>query len=469
MKVGIYARISYDPEGDMLGVERQEPPCRELCERKGWTVAEVYVDDDISSYKPKHRPAYEKLLGDAANGYITAIVAWHPDRLTRRPIENEGLIDLVERYGVQIATVKVGDHDLSTPAGRLQFRMLGVLARYEVEHMAERRKLMLEQRARTGLPRYGGVRPFGYQRGGMEIDETEAALIREAVERLLRKGETTYAILRDWRSRELRTPGTKKHPDGKEWSGTTFKAVLTSLRIAGRRSHRGEDIGEAKWPAIITVAEHEQLVRLFSRVPSRGRPPNHLLSKITYCGKCGKLLVSTWPGDGRWQYGCKRSGDRDGCARTFIDGRQLDELITKALLIRLAGPGLAKAIKRAAEDDADSARIAAQVEDDERELDEAARQRFVTHEIDQRRWLVVKEDLERRIAEGRRVLSRQSDIGPLMDLPRTREALDHYWRTASLEQRRSIVLAAIERITIKARAGRRAHFDPARVSVRWRF
>src|SRR6266545_4382422 len=219
---GIYERISYDPKGDLLGTGRQEPPSRELCGRKGWTVVEPpYVDDDVSAYHPKRRPAYERLLADVAAGRITAIVAWHTDRLTRRPIENEGLIDLVERYHVKLSTVKVGDHDLETPAGRMQFRMLGVLARYEVEHMAERRQLMLADRAGKGLPNFGGVRPFGFQQGGMELDDDE-----------------------------------------------------------------GEVIRPAQWPAIVTPAERDQLRGLFARNPRRpGRPPKRLLVGLVFCGR----------------------------------------------------------------------------------------------------------------------------------------------------------------------------------------
>jgi len=39
----IYARISRDPAGTSLGTQRQVVDCRALAERRGWTVAEVYV------------------------------------------------------------------------------------------------------------------------------------------------------------------------------------------------------------------------------------------------------------------------------------------------------------------------------------------------------------------------------------------------------------------------------------------
>ncbi|MGZ6527028.1 MAG: recombinase family protein, partial [Actinomycetota bacterium] len=45
----IYARISSDRDGLALGVERQLADCRELASRKGWPVAEEYIDNDISA------------------------------------------------------------------------------------------------------------------------------------------------------------------------------------------------------------------------------------------------------------------------------------------------------------------------------------------------------------------------------------------------------------------------------------
>lgn len=65
-------------------------------------------------------------------------MSWHPDRLYRQPAELEDLILIVEDHKTEIATVKEGDLDLSTPTGRLMARMLGAIAKYEVEHKQER-------------------------------------------------------------------------------------------------------------------------------------------------------------------------------------------------------------------------------------------------------------------------------------------------------------------------------------------
>ena len=55
-RAGIYARISSDREGEQLAIARQLADCEALAERKGWHVAERYVDADISAYSGRVRP-----------------------------------------------------------------------------------------------------------------------------------------------------------------------------------------------------------------------------------------------------------------------------------------------------------------------------------------------------------------------------------------------------------------------------
>jgi site-specific DNA recombinase len=67
-----------------------------LSSREGWELAEVYVDNDLSAFNGKPRPAYDRMLGDLAGGHIDAVVAWHPDRLYRDMRDMEDFIDAIE-------------------------------------------------------------------------------------------------------------------------------------------------------------------------------------------------------------------------------------------------------------------------------------------------------------------------------------------------------------------------------------
>ena len=90
----VYTRISSDPDGTQLGVDRQEQDCRALAEELGWTVAEVYQDNDVSAFSTKPRPAYERMLADLREGHRDGVLCYHIDRLTRR---NKDLDRFLER------------------------------------------------------------------------------------------------------------------------------------------------------------------------------------------------------------------------------------------------------------------------------------------------------------------------------------------------------------------------------------
>ncbi|MBW0009097.1 MAG: recombinase family protein, partial [Pseudonocardiales bacterium] len=91
-RAAIYCRISLDRAGAGLGVARQQEDCRELAERLGWPVADVYVDNDVSAYSGKPRPAWQQLLAHVESGTVDAVLCWHVDRLTRSPRELEDVI-----------------------------------------------------------------------------------------------------------------------------------------------------------------------------------------------------------------------------------------------------------------------------------------------------------------------------------------------------------------------------------------
>ena len=91
----VYARISSD-DGTALGVTRQVEDCRALAASLGWTVAEEYVDNDVSAFTGRTRPGYERLLADLRDGSRDAVLVYHLDRLTRRPIELEQFLTVAE-------------------------------------------------------------------------------------------------------------------------------------------------------------------------------------------------------------------------------------------------------------------------------------------------------------------------------------------------------------------------------------
>jgi hypothetical protein len=193
----------------------------------------------------------------------------------------------------------------------------------------------MERVAREGKRTGGGSRPFGYKINWQDLGEgaprrrrivdeelepAEKELIEEAATRVLR-GESLRSIAMDWNERGVKTVG------GGTWQGSMIKRVLMSPRIAGLKEHRGEIVGEAKWPAIIDRAKHERLVGLLkdeSRRPANyGRPRVYPLVGLLRCGSCGGKLITYLSRQGQG-YGCRKDENLKCDARVRIAAEPLE-------------------------------------------------------------------------------------------------------------------------------------------------
>jgi DNA invertase Pin-like site-specific DNA recombinase len=476
MRAGAYLRISrvrrQDGTEETLGVERQQPPCMELAARKGWEIdprpytqgGTVYTDNDLSAFSGRTRPAYQQMLTDARDGKLAAIVAWDADRLTRRPVENEELIELVERHGIALATV-TGDYDLQSSSGRLHFRIAGALARRESEHRSERVKLKHAELRENGKWS-GGRRPFGYQlapvmvnakvKYRLELDETEAELIRQAAKRIL-AGGSLYSITRDW------TVSGVRRPEGRLWDTPKLRVMLTSPRIAGRRQN-GQDLVDADWPAIISMTELESLRAILATKPA-GRGPKeprvYLGTGIYLCDLCGTPLRGQPHGRNSVAgYACR--ADRGGCGKLHRTARPIDDFVRDEILDALASPEFRAKLERfygAGTDDKATALVAKREGALRRlrQLRDLAGDPDVEFDVDD--FAAAKRRLAAMIEETTAQLGELTTSNLLADLPDTPELLHDLWEHCGLDRRRALVRLAADEIILKA-PGRGQRFQP---------
>jgi site-specific DNA recombinase len=465
----IYVRISDDRAGDALGVARQLDLCRSLAAEKGWAVAEVYVDNDVSAYSGKPRPSYERLLRDIEDGLRDAVVTVDLDRLTRRPAELEEFIALADRKGLALANVS-GDTDLSTSDGRFRARILGSVARHESEKKSERIRRQRDQAATRGTA-LGGPRPFGYQADAqgawVVVHAEEAAAIRDAVQRVL-SGESFRSVAMRWNLEGRRTAR------GKEWSTNSVRVVLTGPRIAGLRQHRGEVVGKAVWPAIITRAQHEQLLkRATTRKQPRGRHPEYLLTKIATCGRhgCGVGLRTGYRGDPRRTraYICKRDpGVHHGCGRLSMAAEPLDEFVREVVLEAIAGPELQAAMERSTPHRRADDALADQISALEERLAQLATDHYVDGMLTRAEFFAARDAAHARLNEMREELTSRGGTALLSQLPTDPALLRALWDKESLEWRRTLLTTVLHCVEISPGKPGRRGFDASRVRFVWR-
>lgn len=457
----VYARISSDTEGSGLGVKRQLQDCQRLAESLGWTVAEEYIDNDVSAYSGKHRPAYERMLADLHDRARDAVIVYHVDRLTRRPIELEEFVAVLDAAKVRQVRFVVGDMDLGTGDGLMVARILGAMAANESATKSRRMRRKYEQNAAAGLPHGGSQRPFGYEDDKVTIRKDEAKVIRTLVARFV-AGESLRSLALWLDNEGVRTVS------GGPWRTPTLHTLLASGRIAGLREHRGQVVGPAVWKAIISADDRRRVLARMDEVKVSGRrtPQRYLLTGLLRCGKCGNTLFSSARVNTR-RYVCLGGPDHQGCGRLTVVADPVERLIADAVIYRLDTPELADTLAGKSATDARAAEAAESLSADREQLDELAGA-YAAKAITMREWLSARKPIETRIAEAERRLATAGRADALRGLVGHGDRLNAGWSALNLDRRHAIVRAVLDHAVIGAGVLGARSLDPARVRPLWR-
>src|SRR5712664_2791894 len=167
-RAALYLRVSTDKQT----VENQEIQLRQVAERRGWEVVEVYSDAGISGSKGRaDRPGLDQMLNDASRRHFDIAMVWAIDRLGRSLIDLLGTIQHLEAVGIDLYLDQQAI-DTTTPMGKLVFQVTGAFAEFE--------RSMIRQRVKAGLKRAVAQ---GTKLGRPKVD---AALERKAQKQLER-------------------------------------------------------------------------------------------------------------------------------------------------------------------------------------------------------------------------------------------------------------------------------------------
>jgi site-specific DNA recombinase len=439
----IYVRISDDKAEDAAGVARQEADCRALAERQGWTVGEVYIENDTSAYKRKTvrlpdgstglrviRPAFRQMLDALASGALDAVVGYDLDRIARDPRDLEDLIDVVESRKIPTRAV-TGSLDLGNDAGITMARVMVAIANKSSRDSSRRiarKHLELAEQGKTGG---GGIRSFGYERDGLTVNPAEAQVLRQIADRLL--GGSSLVGVAEWLN-DSDVPTVR----GGRWQNRSVHAVITKPRVAGLRVHCGEIVGDAVWPGIIDRDTWERLLLvLAARAQGSTNTMQRWLSSLLRCGKCGHPLTGSQQARGRGpRYWC--ATPRGGCGGIGVDAHKSEAHVEKMLLAYLSRPDIINDLRAiTSSQSVDQAREEARA--DEAQLQELAGL-WAARSLTTPEYLRARKDIEERLARSRSLV-RAALPGVVREL--VAGDVQQAWRRYAPAQRREVARAVL--------------------------
>lgn len=454
VRTAVYARISDDQTGERAGIGRQVEDCEELGDQLGWEIVARFDDNDLSAFNGKLRPGFEALLKAMAAGEFSALLIWHPDRLYRSPKDLERIIEIADARRVKIATVKAGDLDLSTSAGRMVARILGSVARQESEHKGERQRRANEQRAAEGKW-YTANRCFGYTMTGEPL-EPEATAVRTAVADVL-AGKSIRKVSMEWNEQGLKTTL------GTTWNSPRVRRLLVNPRYAALRTYRGAVVGAGEWEPLIDADTHRGLVAFLSdpsRVTCTSFERKYIGSGVYRCGKCdGGLMKSAQPGGRKNRaYVCRDH------AHVLRAGEPVDAYVQALVLAYLSRPDAKLVLDDGR--NVDVAALQTQRAGVQARLDELA-SLFADGAIDGSQLRRGSTELRSRLAVLDSELAGLARTNPVADLLGAGDRLTEKWAALSKDLQGKVVSELMTVTILPAPRGRRA-FDPEYIRIDWK-
>ena len=461
LRVGVYARISDDKDGQQTATARQMQDARQLAERKGWEVVDTFEDVDLSAYNTRvKRPEFERMLNALRGGELDGIVVWKLDRLTRQQRDLARVMEACEATKAFIASV-MEPIDTRESYGQFVAELLVAQARMESANSSARQRRKAQQQREQGLAPTIGKRCFGYDQRYTTVIEEEAAILREARDRLF-AGESLRSVCLNLEVRGVRST------DGNAIRAQLFKRTLTSPTISGQRVLEGQ-LYPGNWTPIISPEESRQLRLLLDRRPNQPRRAparKYLLTGLIRCGSCQQRMHAHARNGGTRAYICAKNPGFSNCGSMSVRAEPLETLVKELLIAAVDDKALQQSLQ--SQESHDDGLVEA-IRRDEISLEGLSKDFYVEQLLSREEFLAAREGLNARLESNRAKLMQRSQSRVLGELVGRAPVLREAWESRPLEWRRSVAGALLEQVVILPGKPGRLPFDPSRVRPVWRY
>jgi site-specific DNA recombinase len=308
--VAVYLRKSRS-DGDMeTDLEKHSKKIREYCEEFGWSY--VVYEEIASGSDITHRPQMQKLLKDIADDTYDAVFAFDIDRLSRGGSSDQERIFSALRNTNTLLVVanpfKI--YNLNDETDDMMIDVFGFVGKMEYKQI--RKRMVAGKKIGLRMGKWvNASAPFGFNYDSKEkklvINEEEAKIVREAVEKYL-AGYSTTDIAWDFNRRKILSPR------GKSWKPLTitrmFKSQVYRGHTVGNKSEGNQNkkrsdaskpfryLPEEEWivvynthDTLIKEEEYEKIMKILkSTTKKRYRNNINTFTGIIKCANCSNTM-----------------------------------------------------------------------------------------------------------------------------------------------------------------------------------
>ncbi|MBQ0984295.1 recombinase family protein [Streptomyces sp. F63] len=464
-----YVRISKATD-ESTSIERQREIITATCRARGWALAEIVEDADVSATKTRlDRPGLDRVRDAVRAGQVDVVMVWRIDRIARSVSDLASLTDEWANTGKGVSLVSATEpFDMTTSTGRMLLQLLGVFAEFEAATIRDRVRSARAAVVKAG--RYpGGAAPYGYRvvdnRDGpgkmLEVDPVEAAYVRKAADMIL-GGSSTYAA-----TAALNAAGSKPRKAA-AWSLTSLRIVLTQDATLGYMTHHKKLVRDDNgfpvqvWEPLLPLEDVERLRALLKPTKTPGgerkRRTRLLSGGLLRCVTCGGSLRVNQTGGTKptVRYGCFGKSDGNGCERgVSIVADRIEEHVEAEFLSTVGGLEVVE-VRETVREVANLAAVESAIKAATAELadaDEDEEDELMSH--------------LRTLKARRRELAAQPSE-PVVKLIPTGQTFQEAWDERDTDGRRALLGSALDHIVIRPGVRGRRGIDAGRVDIHWR-
>ena len=343
----LYARKSTESdELQTMSVDSQIKEMLQIAKRDGLDVIEIKRESH-SAKAVGQRPVFNEMIEDIKNRKFNAILAWHPDRLSRNAGDLGSLVDLMDQK-VLLEIKTYGQKFTNSPSEKFLLMILCSQAKLENDNKSINVKRGLKARAEIGL--WLTTAPTGYlnekrtdRKGHVMIDPERGSIVKQMFEKVAYEDYTGRKLYRWLNDINFKTR------NGKNLSLSNVYTILKNTFYYGvfEYPRKSGNWYTGKHSPLITKKIYEEVQEKLTRYQAiKSQSKEFAFTRLMKCGLCGSGITADEKlkklKDGSVSrhvyYGCTKSRDIN-CKCGYITEQnlieQLSKLIDKISLDRL--------------------------------------------------------------------------------------------------------------------------------------